>query len=147
MKEHNPFTVKVESLSLTTLPRITDPRGNLTFVQSDHVPFPIRRVFWVYDVPGGDARGAHAHKELWQMLVALSGSFDVMVTDGHNWRTFTLKRPFEALLVPPGIWNTLVDFSSGAVCLALVSDEFSEADYIRDYDRYLEWKTTGIQES
>jgi hypothetical protein len=120
------------------LPRIRDPRGNLTFAQSfDQLPFELKRAYWTYDVPGGEGRGGHSHREMSQVLIAVSGSFDVEVSDGYTWRTYTLNKPFEGLLLPPGLWSTLVNFSSGAVCLALASTDFAESDYVREYDEFV----------
>ena len=120
------------------LPRIHDPRGNLTFVQpGTPIPFNLARAYWIYDVPAGEERGGHSHIEMSQLLVAVGGSFNVNLCDGHSWRTYTLNRPFEGLFIPPGIWRTLDNFSSGAVCLSLVSNEYTEADYIYDYDTFL----------
>ena len=122
---------------IISLPRIYDPRGSLTFVQdNDQIPFEIARCYWTYDVPGGEGRGGHSHHEMSQVLVAVSGSFDVEVCDGYSWRTYTLNKPFEGLLLPPGLWSTLVNFSSGAVCLALASTDFAESDYVRDFDEF-----------
>lgn len=122
---------------LLKLPRIHDPRGNLTLVQGgEGVPFAIRRAYWIYDVPAGEERGGHSHHEMSQLLVAVGGSFNVNVCDGYSWRTFMLNRPFEGLFIPPGIWRTLDNFSSGAVCLSLVSTDYEEADYIRDFEEF-----------
>ena len=122
------------------LGKIENDRGNLTVVQSlETVPFDVKRVFYLYDIPGGEARGAHAHKECHQFLVAASGSFEVMLDDGQEKRTVYLNRPFLGLHVPPGIWAAEQEFSSGAVCLVLASEPYDEADYIRDYDDYLEF--------
>ncbi len=122
------------------LPRIHDPRGNLTFAQDyDQVPFAIHRAFWIYDIPAGCERGAHAHRKLYQAIIALAGSFTVTVTDGVEECQYTLNRPYEALLVVPGIWSHIDNYSSGAVCMVLVSAPFDEADYIRDYDDYLKY--------
>lgn len=122
------------------LQKVTDPRGNLTVAQTGmNVPFDIRRCYWVYDVPGGECRGGHAHKNLYEMLIATSGSFNVTLDDGEHHQTYLLNHPWQGLLIHPGIWRTLNDFSSGAVCLVLASAEFSEADYIRDYDDYLKY--------
>lgn len=119
------------------LPKIHDLRGNLTFVQGGStVPFELKRAYWIYDVPAGEERGGHSHHEMSQLLVAVGGSFDVNISDGYSWRSFTLNRPFEGLFIPPGIWRTLDNFSSGAVCLSLVSNEFTEDDYVRDYEDF-----------
>ena len=122
---------------IISLPKIHDPRGNLTFVEeSAIVPFEIRRAYWIYDVPAAEERGGHSHHEMSQLLVAVGGSFNVNVCDGVDWRTFTLNRPFEGLLIPPGFWRTLDNFSSGAVCLSLVSTHYEEADYVRDFEEF-----------
>ena len=104
------------------------------------IPFAVNRVYYLYDVPGGESRGGHAHKELQQFIVAASGSFDVTVDDGESRRTFTINRPYRGLLVVPGIWRELDNFSSGSVCLVLASTEYSEEDYIRDYNEFKEYK-------
>ena len=122
---------------ILNLPKIHDPRGNLTFVQSGvQIPFDIRRCYWIYDVPAGEERGGHSHHGMSQLLVAVGGSFDVNLFDGTSWRRFTLNRPFEGLFIPPGIWRTLDNFSSGAVCLSIVSNDYDEADYVREFDDY-----------
>lgn len=122
---------------LLKLPRIHDPRGNLTFAQSfAQLPFELRRAYWIYDVPGGEGRGGHAHYEMDEVLVAVSGSFEVEVFDGYSWRKYLLNKPFEGLYIPSGLWITVVDFSSGAVCLALASTDFAESDYVREFDDY-----------
>lgn len=119
------------------LPRITDPRGNLTVFEGlDGVPFDVKRVYWVYDVPGGESRGSHAHKHCREFIIAVSGSFSVTVDDGTETQTFMLNHPYQGLLVEENQWRTLEDFSSGAVCLVMASDPFSEADYIRDYEAF-----------
>ena len=126
--------------SLLQLKKITDPRGNLTVAeQQSEVPFDVKRVYWIYDVPGGESRGGHAHRHCREMIVALSGSFDVTLDDGTERHTYHLNHPWQGLLVETGIWRTLNDFSSGAVCLVLASDAFDEDDYIRDYHDYLKW--------
>lgn len=128
----------IEAVRIIKLPRIYDVRGNLTFVQNEcQIPFCIRRAYWIYDVPAGEERGGHSHHSMTQLLVAVGGSFNVNVFDGHDWRTYTLNRPFEGLFIPPGIWRTLDNFSSGAVCLSLVSNDYTEDDYIRDFDEFL----------
>ena len=130
----------VEDCRLFDLGKIEFDRGNLTVIQSmDTIPFDIRRVFYLYDIPGGEARGAHAHKQCHQFLVAASGSFEVVLDDGHENRTVFLNRPFKGLHIPPGIWAAEKEFSSGAVCLVLASEPFDEADYIRDYNDYLDF--------
>ncbi len=116
-------------------------RGNITVVENDgSLPFDTRRVYYLYDVPGGSSRGAHAHKNLSQLIIAASGSFQVTLDDGHLKRTFFLNRPYEGLLVRPGIWRDLNDFSSGAVCMVLASDVYKKEDYIRDYQEFLAWR-------
>ena len=122
---------------LIQLPKIYDPRGSLTFVQdSDQIPFEIKRCFWTYDVPAGESRGGHSHKEAEQLFVAVNGSFNVNIFDGFTWVTFTLNRPFEGLYLPAGFWSTLDNFASGSVCLVLTSTIYSEDDYVRDYEEY-----------
>jgi len=128
----------IEDCRVVDLPRITDPRGNLTFVEGDnHVPFPIKRVFYLYDVPTAASRGAHAHREQHQFLICLSGSFDVEIDDGRDQRLIHLNRPWKGLHVPPTIWAAEVNFDPGTLCLVLASDTFSETDYIRDYDAFI----------
>lgn len=116
-------------------------KGNLTVVENAKtVPFDVKRTYYLYDVPGGESRGGHAHKELRQLIIAASGSFAVTLDDGNVKRTFTLNRPYQGLYVVPGIWGTLDDFSSGAVCLVLASHGYDEGDYIRDYNDFMEYK-------
>lgn len=120
------------------------PNGNLTVVQGNRdVPFDIRRTYYIYDVPGGEDRGGHAHKELSQLIVAVSGAFDVVIDDGSSRKIFTLNRPYQGLLLQPGIWRELNNFSSGAVTLVLASDLFSEEDYIRRYGDFLVFRGRG----
>lgn len=117
------------------LPKITDVRGNLTFIeQNNHVPFEIKRVYYLYDVPGGEVRGGHAHKRLQQFIIAAMGSFDVILDDGFERKRFHLNRSYYGLYVPIMIWRELDNFSSGSVCLALASEFYEEEDYIRDYE-------------
>ena len=119
------------------LPKISDPRGNLTFIESgQHVPFECRRVYYLYDVPGGEGRGGHAHRELQQLVIAASGSFDVAVDDGTRTRVFSLNRSYTGLYIPSMVWRELANFSSGSVALVLASEHYSEADYYRDYDEF-----------
>lgn len=128
----------ISDCKLYELPKITDPRGNLTFIESDrHVPFAIQRVFYLYDVPTEESRGAHAHHTLNQLIICLSGSFDVEVDDGKSRTRIHLNRPWKGLHVPPLIWAAEVNFDPGSVALILASDMYNEADYIRDYDDYL----------
>lgn len=125
--------------TLISLPRITDPRGNLTMAEPEGaIPFPIRRVYWIYDVPAGESRGGHAHKRCKQIIIAVSGSFDVTLSDAQGHReTYHLRHPYQGLLVETGVWRTLDDFSAGAVCLVLASEPYDESDYWYDYDLYL----------
>ena len=119
----------------------SDRKGNISVVQNgDTVPFDVKRVYYLYDVPGGESRGAHAHKDLCQLIVAASGSFRVTLDDGNVKRSFTLNRPYQGLYVKPGIWRDLDDFSSGAVCMVLASDVYKTDDYIRDYDEFLAFR-------
>ena len=123
------------------LPKIVDPRGNLTVAeQMKNVPFDIKRVYWTYDVPGGESRGGHAHKVLYQLVVAMSGSFTVTLDNGEERETILLNHPWQGLLIKPGMWRTLDDFSSGAVLLCLASEHYAAEDYIRDYDEFLKYK-------
>ena len=131
----------VEDCRIVDLRKISDPRGNLTPIEGGtDIPFDIKRVYYLYDVPGGESRGAHAHKELCQLIVAANGSFTVTLNDGRKKKSFNLKRSYYGLLIVPGIWRDLDDFSSGAVLLCLASEHYDENDYIRDYDEFLEYK-------
>ncbi len=119
----------------------SDEKGNITVVENNStIPFDVKRVYYLYDVPGGGSRGAHAHKELEQLIVAASGSFDVTIDDGNVKRTFTLNRPYQGLLIVPGIWRDLNNFSSGSVCMVLASEKYDEKDYIRDYQDFIDFK-------
>lgn len=123
---------------IITLPRIYDPRGNLTFVQdNDQIPFEIKRVYWTYDVPAGEERGGHSHKASTSLVIAANGSFNVNLFDGKEWQTFTLNRPFEGLYLPPGYWRTLDNFASGSVCMVVTSALYDPDDYERDFDRFV----------
>jgi dTDP-4-dehydrorhamnose 3,5-epimerase-like enzyme len=121
---------------LITLPKIEDPRGNLSVIEGTVIPFEIKRVYYLYDVPSGSERGGHSHIEQQELLIALSGSFEVVLKDGLNEKNITLNKPNAGLLIPKGIWRELQNFSSGSVCLVVASDVFSEADYIRDYEAF-----------
>lgn len=121
------------------LPKITDPRGNLTFVEENkHIPYDIKRVFFLYDVPGGENRAGHALKNCYQLLIAASGSFDVTLDDGTEKKTFQLNRSYYGLSIPPLMWREIDNFSSGSVCMVLASEFYSEADYYREYDEFLD---------
>ncbi len=123
------------------LNKIHNRAGNITIVEGkNNVPFDVKRVYYLYDIPGGEDRGGHAHKELRQLIVAAGGSFDVMLDDGFNKKIVTLNRPDYGLLVVPGIWRELVEFSSGAICLVLASEKYTETDYIRDYTTFISYK-------
>jgi dTDP-4-dehydrorhamnose 3,5-epimerase-like enzyme len=130
--------MSIQDCRVIELPKITDPRGNLTFIEGNrHIPFEIKRVFYLYDVPTGDSRGAHAHRTLEQCLICLSGSFDVTLDDGFEKKLVHLNRPWECLYIPPMIWAAEVDFDPGSVCLVLTSQEYDESDYYRDYDEFI----------
>lgn len=124
----------IQDCHLIDLPKIQDPRGNLTFVESgNHIPFNIKRVYYLYDVPGGAERGGHAHKSLHQLIIAMSGSFDVVLNDGKNKKRFHLNRSYFGLYICPMIWRELDNFSSGSVCMVLASNKYDENDYYREY--------------
>ena len=122
------------------IPKIEDPRGNLSVIEKEVVPFDIKRVYYLYDVPAGAERGGHAHIQQREFLIALSGSFDVILNDGKAEETVTLNKPFEGLMINEGIWRELKNFSSGSVCLVVASDVAVEADYIRDFQAFLDSK-------
>ena len=129
--------MKHNEAHIINLARIADPRGNLTPCEGNvDVPFEVKRVYWVYDVPGGESRGSHAHKHCREFIIAANGSFSVTVNNGKEEKSFLLNHPYQGLLVEENLWRTLEDFSSGAVCLVLASEPFSEEDYIRDYEEY-----------
>lgn len=128
----------VNQCRIVELPKISDPRGNLTFIEGRrHVPFDFQRMYYLYDVPGGAERGGHAHKALHQLIIAMSGSFDVLLDDGRNKKQFHLNRSYYGLYVCPLIWRELNNFSSGSVCVVLASNMYDEADYYRDYSEFL----------
>lgn len=130
--------MSIENCKIIDLPKIHDPRGNLTFIEGgNHITFDIKRIFYLYDVPTGENRGAHAHKTLHQFLVCLSGSFDVSLDDGKNEKIIHLNRPWKGLHIPPMIWASEINFDPGSVCLVLASDKYDEKDYYRDYNEYL----------
>ena len=127
----------LEQVKTLDLPVVSDVRGNLAVAERDALPFAIARAYWLYDVPSGSMRGGHAHKRLQQVLIALSGSFDVVLDDGRTRKTVALNRPDRGLYLPRGIWRELENFSSGAVCLVLASEPYDESEYVRDYGEFL----------
>lgn len=130
--------MKIQTCKIIDLPKITDPRGNLTFIEGgNHIPFDIQRVYYLYDVPGGAERGGHAHKALHQLIIAMSGSFDVILDDGKDKKRVHLNRSYSGLYVCPMIWRELDNFSSGSVCMVLASNRYDEMDYFRDYAEYM----------
>ena len=126
----------IEDIKLIEVPKIHDVRGNLSVIENDAIPYEIKRVYYLYDVPSDAQRGGHAHKKLKQFLIALSGSFDVVLKDGKNQKTITLNKPNIGLLIENGIWRELENFSSGSVCLVLASEVFDEEDYIREFEDF-----------
>ncbi|MCP5365613.1 MAG: WxcM-like domain-containing protein [Hyphomicrobiales bacterium] len=132
------MTLAIDLCWMIELPVVSDPRGNLTFIEGGRqIPFEIKRVYYLYDVPGGAQRAGHAHKALHQVLVAMSGSFDIHLTDGTTKRTFHLNRSYYGLYIPPMLWREIDNFSSGSVCMALASAFYDETDYFRDYADFL----------
>jgi hypothetical protein len=130
--------MKIQNFKLIELPKIIDPRGNLSVIEGGRqIPFDIKRIFYLYDVPTGADRGAHAHRKLFQFLICLSGSFDVSLDDGKDQSVVHLNRPWQGLLVPPLMWAAEINFDPGSVCLVLASAYYDEADYIRDYEEFL----------
>ena len=126
------------------LPKFLDARGNLSFVQQmDHIPFEIRRTYWLYDVPGGECRGGHAYKENQEFIVAMSGSFDVVLDDGTEKKTYTLNRSYYGLYVPKGLWREMDNFSTNSLALVLSSTDYDSNDYVRDYDVFLKMRKDG----
>jgi hypothetical protein len=135
----------VYECNLLHLNQIGDRNGHITAINNkQEIPFDVKRIFYLYDIPGGESRGAHAHKECHQFLVAASGSFEVLLDDGRTKRQVLLNRPDLGLHIPPGIWASEINFSSGAICLVLASHEYSEIDYIRDYNEYLNYLTVEV---
>jgi|ERR1035437_302028 dTDP-4-dehydrorhamnose 3,5-epimerase-like enzyme len=136
-----PLTSTLDNCELIDLEKNHRERGNITVIENQNViPFDIQRIYYLYDVPGGEDRGGHSHKDLYQLIIATSGSFDVIMDDGETRKTITLNRPYQGLMFVPGIWKELVNFSSGASCLVLASDVYIEDDYIRDYNEFLKFK-------
>lgn len=140
MTEDTPANSPLDQARKLEFPKICDPRGNLSFVEGGrHIPFNIKRVFYIYDVPGGETRGGHAHKQCKEIVAAVSGSFEVRLTDGVRERVFKLNRANHAVLIPAGVWRTLSDFTTGTVALSFASEMYDEDDYIRDYDDFLDY--------
>ena len=136
--------MKVNDVSFLKLPRFLDARGNLSFVeQNNHIPFEIKRTYWIYDVPGGEGRGGHAFRENQEFIVALSGAFDVIVDDGSNKKRFTLNRSYYGLYVPAGLWREMDNFSTNSLALEFGSIHYDVNDYVRDYDDFLKLKRNG----
>ena len=134
----------VDDVKLIELPKFTDPRGNLSFVeQNNHIPFEIKRTYWIYDVPGGENRGGHAFINTEEFIVALSGGFDITVDDGSQKKSFTLNRSYYALYIPKGLWREMGNFSTNSLALEFASTKYNPADYIRDYNQYLKLKCNG----
>jgi dTDP-4-dehydrorhamnose 3,5-epimerase-like enzyme len=132
--------MSIQHCKIISVPKIEDPRGNLSVIENDVIPFEMKRVYYLYDVPSGAERGGHSHKEQQEFLVALSGSFDVILNDGQHEKVVSLNKPFEGLLITNGIWRELKNFSSGAVCLVIASAVFVEEDYIRVFQDFLKSK-------
>lgn len=127
----------LSEVRIIELPKITDKRGNLSFVEEGrHIPFTIRRNYWIYDVPGGEMRGGHAYKENREFIIALSGSFDVLLDDGRQSRTYSLNRSYYGLYVPEGIWRQMMNFSTNSLALVMASTPFNRADYVYDYEEF-----------
>jgi len=136
----NDLKTCIDDCNVIGLTKIHNPAGNITIIQNDgNLPFNVKRIYYLYDVPGGAERGGHAHKELYQLIVAASGSFDVVLDDGKKKNTFSLNRPSFGLVIVPGIWREVVNFSSGAICLVLASHKYDEDDYIRNHEDFLDY--------
>ena len=134
----------IDDVRIIELPKFLDARGNLSFVeQNNHIPFEIKRTYWIYDVPGGEDRGGHAFRENQEVVIALSGAFDVVVDDGENKKTFTLNRSYYGLYVPAGLWRTMENFSTNSFALEFGSEHYDAVDYVRDYDEFLKLKKDG----
>jgi hypothetical protein len=130
--------LSIDACKIIKITKISDRRGNLSFIEGKkHIPFEIKRIYYIYDIPGDSARAGHAHKNLHQLMIAISGSFDITLDDGVNKKTICLRKPYEGLYIPPMTWRDLTNFSSGSVCLVLASDYFDESDYYRDYHEFI----------
>ena len=134
----------INDVKLIELPKYADPRGNLSFVeQNNHIPFEIKRTYWIYDVPGGESRGGHAYKKTDEFIIAISGSFDVTVDDGEEKRIFSLNRSYYGLYIPKGFWRTIDNFSTNSLALEFASTPYDRSDYVEDYNEYLKMKANG----
>ena len=134
----------IEDVKIIELPKFTDPRGNLSFVeQLNHIPFEIKRTYWIYDVPGGESRGGHAFRQNEEFIVALSGAFDVIVDDGKERKTFALNRSYYGLYIPAGLWREMANFSTNSLALEFGSIHYDRADYVEDYEQFLKLKSNG----
>jgi len=139
----NSIVLDIHNCNVVELTKIHNPAGNITIIQNgNHQPFDVKRVYYLYDVPGGSDRGGHAHKALRQLIVAASGSFDVIIDDGKNKKIVQLNRPYYGLLIVPGIWREIVNFSSGAICLVLASERYDADDYVREYNEFIKMKNS-----
>lgn len=136
--------MNIQDVKFVELPKFCDPRGNLSFAeQNNHIPFEIKRTYWIYDVPGGENRGGHAYKMTDEFIIAISGSFDVTVDDGKEKRTFTLNRSYYGLYIPKGLWRTMDNFSTNSLALEFASTHYDRSDYIEDYNEYINMKNHG----
>lgn len=134
----------INDVKLVELPKFCDPRGNLSFAeQNNHIPFEIKRTYWIYDVPGGESRGGHAYKMTDEFIIAISGSFDVTVDDGVEKKTFTLNRSYYGLYIPKGLWRSMENFSTNSLALEFASTTYDRSDYVEDYDEFVKMKKNG----
>ena len=140
--------MKVTDCTILDLPKVADGRGNLSIIEENkHIPFKIERAYWIYDVPGGDERGGHAYRTTQEFIVALSGSFDVVIDDGKEQRTFSLNRSYKGLYVPSGLWRVMKNFSTNSLALILASTEYDERDYIMEYESFKQWRNDERSDS
>ena len=135
----------LNKIQLVDIPKILDERGNLSFIEElNHIPFQIKRTYWIYDVPGGEVRGGHAYKTLHEFIVALSGSFDVVLDDGKTKKTYSLNRSYYGLYVPNMVWRSIENFSTNSLCMILASEKYDENDYVRDYEEFIKSTTSEV---
>lgn len=136
--------MNISDIRIIDLPKISDPRGNLSFAEQDsHIPFEIKRTYWIYDVPGGESRGGHAYRETDEFIIAISGSFDVVVDDGKDRKVFTLNRSYFGLYIPRGLWRTIENFSTNSLALEFASTSYDRSDYVEDYVEYKKMRQDG----